>query len=223
VINIVGGGETYVFSAFHPPDASCHLRFASCSLTLVRVWALRSETPVTILFRVLSSLCSNLVGCSFKPSIGCGTRCIRTPVTLYSEPSRRFCEKCAVVSNISDFALDCGFCSTVKVTERVIMHRNLNWHFGWGNPKQRVFFAQQLSCMCRHNLKLPSIPRASNGSRHRTHHMHNVVAAVQFVRGWHPPSIPPAVFASASDAVALDVVIEKGLGMLSMAPSSSSE
>jgi len=115
-------------------------------------------TPGTILFRVLPSLYYDSVGCPLKPSVGCDTRGIGT---LHSEPSRRFCKKCAVVSNISDFTQECGFCSTVKVIEQVIMYIIINWHFGWGNPKRRVFFSQQLSCMCRD--KLPSLPRVSDG------------------------------------------------------------
>ena len=38
------------------------------------------ETPVSVLFGILPSLCFDLVECPLEPrlSMGCGTRCIRT-------------------------------------------------------------------------------------------------------------------------------------------------
>jgi hypothetical protein len=99
--------------------------------------SLAYETPVTILSRVLPSLCFDLVECPLGPRIGCGTRCT-SPRTLQS--SRQFRRQCAVVPSRSDFAMDFGFCLIVKVTGRAIMYMNC-LHFRWENLKRRAFFS----------------------------------------------------------------------------------
>jgi len=139
-----------------------HLLFSHTCLRLA------PETPVTILFQVLPSLCSHLIGCPLKPSIGCGTRCFRT---LYS--SRRFCKKCAVISNLSDFTLY-GVCSTVKVTERMIIIGTLD-----GGIQNEGYSFPSIACAATSSQ---GYHPCRVDQRYGTHHMHDGIATVPLVQ-----------------------------------------